>query len=77
MNTCLWSCSLSWSERDLTASQPGSKLIQMGLKHPRQELTHELPGGKLASKMHTVMLKKVPLALKVTNLFVFLLLFRS
>lgn len=58
MNICLSFCSLSWSERVLTASQPGSKLVQMGFKHPRKELTHELPRGKLAFKMQTVMVKK-------------------
>lgn len=49
----------------------------MGLKHPRQELTHELPRGKLAFKAQTHDGEKVPSLYKVTSCFVLLLFCRS
>lgn len=43
----IYSCSVSWSERVLTASHPGQRLLQMDLKHPEQKPAHELPRGEL------------------------------
>lgn len=46
-----FSSSLSWGERVLTATQPSQRFLQLGLKHPKHEAAHELPGGKLSFKM--------------------------
>lgn len=40
---------MSRSEGVLTASPPSQELLQLGLKHPKQEPSHELSGGKSAS----------------------------
>lgn len=51
-------CSLSRSEGVLTASQPSQRLLQMGLKYPKQEPTHELPRGKSPFKKEKLREKK-------------------
>ena len=51
-------CSLPRSEGVLTASQPSQRLLQMGLKYPKQEPTHELPRGKLPLKEEKLREKK-------------------